>query len=273
MIKYPLNTRPYKRIVIKPSVILNNKKADKDILNNNININKRIDYITPAKKNINIKYNHELINSKSKKFKNYETVGNIPNIYKNETIYIIGGGPSLKDFDFSKLNGKITIAINKAILHFPNANVAYWTDTRVYDWYNKQIDNFKGLKITNKPNPCKEGIINVLNTGKTGLELNSNGIRHGNNSGYAAINVAYHLGAKRIILLGYDMGNSKNSTHWHDGYNLPKSNPNLYQISMLPNFDTLTEPLEKAGVEVLNANLESNLKCFKKIPLDTATLY
>jgi hypothetical protein len=273
MIKKSIKKRPYDKVIIKPSVVKNVIKPPKI---ENIDNNKKVDYIKPVKSiknNINKKYDFKNTKPKHKRFRHYKSIGSIEPIFKGETIYLIGGGPSLKGFDFNKLKGKKTIAINKAFLHVPFADVLYWTDTRVYQWYSKQIDAFSGLKVTNKPNPIKSDIINLLNTGKTGLETKNNGLRHGNNSGYAAINLAYHLGASKIILLGYDMGNVKNRTHWHDGYNIPKSKDNLYQTSMLPNFDTLVEPLKKKNVEILNANLNSNITCFKKIDLKSSLNY
>ena len=47
----------------------------------------------------------------------------VPKLYDGETIYIIGGGPSLKNFKFESLHGCRTIAINKAILFYPDADV------------------------------------------------------------------------------------------------------------------------------------------------------
>ena len=48
-------------------------------------------------------------------------------IWRGETCFIIGGGPSLADMDWNRLAGKRTIAINKALLSYPNADVLYWT--------------------------------------------------------------------------------------------------------------------------------------------------
>ena len=53
---------------------------------------------------------------------------------------------------------------------------------------------------------------------KFGLESARDTLAHGNNSGYAAINLAVHLGAARIVLLGYDMGNDGKVSHFHEGY-------------------------------------------------------
>ena len=191
-------------------------------------------------------------------------------IFKGETIYLIGGGPSLSDFNFNLLKDKNTIAINKAFLHVPNADVCYWNDSRFYTWFKKHLDPFKGLKITNKFKPEREDIIRLKSTGKTGLELEPTGLRHGNNSGYAAINLAYHLGANRIILLGYDMGTIGHQTHYHNGYNSPRPDDAFYKRQMMPQFETLVEPLKEQGVEILNANLNSSLECFPKIDLKMA---
>ena len=50
------------------------------------------------------------------------------NMWKNRTVYIVGGGPSLKDFDWSLLNDKRVIAINRAYEKLPRAQVVFWMD-------------------------------------------------------------------------------------------------------------------------------------------------
>ena len=65
----------------------------------------------------------------------------VEKIFEGETIYIIGGGPSLVNFDFRQLVGCKTIAINKAIL-FHRADVCYWTDGRFYTWFKNEVDNY-----------------------------------------------------------------------------------------------------------------------------------
>ena len=193
-------------------------------------------------------------------------------IWKGETVFIIGGGPSLYKFDFNLLRNKNTLAINKAVQTCPWADILYWTDSRVYSWLKTDINNFKGDKYTIKPfNTPPE--VNVLkNTGTEGLELDPIGIRHGNNSGYAAINLAYHLGVKRIILLGYDMGNMGTQSHYHNGYPVNMTMNETYESKMLPTFKSLVEPLKKNDVEIINANPISKIKCFTKMSLEKALL-
>jgi hypothetical protein len=240
------NKKFYKKILVTPDSkqnvkTINNKQIEsKDINEPTININQP---------------------NKIKALSSYKKIGKVSPIFKGETVYLIGGGPSLKEFDFTLLEGKNVIAINKAFLYYKNADVLYWTDNRFYTWFQKEIDLFKGIKVTNKNTPLKDDVTNLRDTGKIGLETKPDSIRHGNNSGYAAINLAFLMGAKTIILLGFDMGILHGQSHFHKGYNI-KANPNIYKNNMIPFFNTLVDPLKEHNVKIWNTNKNSNLKCF-----------
>ena len=194
----------------------------------------------------------------------------VEKIFEGETIYIIGGGPSLVNFDFRQLVGCKTIAINKAIL-FHRADVCYWTDGRFYTWFKNEVDNYTGLKYALKPGSQYTKDIQVLRKGKAyGLEKDPSTLAHGFNSGYAAINLAYHLGAKRIILLGYDMGNDGSLGHFHDGYPTRAVGDKIYKDKFMPSFKQLSVDMKKENVMVLNASPYSKLNVFPKITLEQA---
>ena len=134
----------------------------------------------------------------------------------------------------------------KVSLSYPNADILYWTDSRVYSWYKKDIDKFKGEKYTIKPYGDLTKDIKILkNTGKGGLELEATAIKHGNNSGYAAINLAYHLGVKRIVLLGFDMQNIGGKSHFHDGYPTRTTKNDVYGRSMIPLFASIVKSFKR----------------------------
>jgi hypothetical protein len=202
----------------------------------------------------------------------YDNYTYIDPIFLGDTIYIVGGGTSLKGFDFNQLKDKTVIAVNKAFLHIPFAQVLYWSDTRFFEWHSKEMEFFKGIKVTCRPQPKRSDVINLLNTGKTGLETMSYGLRDGGNSGYAAINLAYHLGAKKIVLLGFDMQTNGKETHWHDGY-VSTADTGTMERLMIPNFDSLVEPLEKRKIKVYNASPNSKLTCFQKITIEEALAF
>jgi len=192
-------------------------------------------------------------------------------LWAGETVYIIGGGPSLKGFKWNLLSNKKTIAINKAIKYYNNPTALYWTDSRVFRWFRKEIMSYSGLKYTITPNKDHNESIKLLKRGsKNGLSKQKNEVAHGGNSGYAAINLAIHLGAKRIILLGYDMGNVGKESHFHDGYPVNTTSATIYKDQFIPAFDLLKRDLNGSGIEILNASPSSNLNAFKKITIEEA---
>jgi hypothetical protein len=95
------------------------------------------------------------------------------------------------------------------------------------------------------------------------LERTRTGLRTGSNSGYQAINLAVHLGAARIILLGYDM----KGTHFF-GKHRDGSVPPFQACLRL--FPTLVKPLAALGIPVINATRSTALTTFPCLPLDLA---
>ena len=196
-------------------------------------------------------------------------IDKIEKIWDDEVVYLVGGGPSLENFDWNRLKGKKVIAINRAFQVLPFADVMYWTDARFYRWYASEITNFKGLKVTCRPVPENPSdVIFLKSNGANTIDTRPSYISHGNNSGYGAINLAVKLGAKRIYLLGYDMNADSNKTHWHNGYNI-SHNTSIYG-RMVAQFTPLVDILPRMGVEVWNANPNSKLECFRKCTIDVA---
>jgi len=198
-----------------------------------------------------------------------KSYGSVDKIWNNETVYLIGGGPSLLGFNWSLLSNKKTIAINKAYNVLPEAAVLYWTDVRFYNWFKADIDNFKGLKVTCKLISTEYKDITILRTSSVeGLDMRPEYICHGNNSGYGAINLAAKMGAKKIYLLGFDMAATQTNTHWHSGYSV-KHNTSIYP-KMMNHFNCLPELLKQQGIEIWNANPNSMLTMFNKCTIESA---
>lgn len=171
------------------------------------------------------------------------------------------------------------IAVNDSFLLAPWADVLYGCDET---WWQSRGASIRkiwhggeghiacrfGTKVTleNKI----EGVLRLRNTGEEGLETDPTGLRTGKNSGYQAINLAYHFGAKRIVLLGFDMRlGPSGEMHWNARPERQTPAGFAQTLSlMLPKFDTLKEPLKRAGVEVLNATPNSALKTWPYVPLE-----
>jgi len=88
------------------------------------------------------------------------------------------------------------------------------------------------------------------------------------NSGYQALNLAIHFGARKIILLGYDMQCGPNGqTHWFGSHpGALEKGAGLYP-RFVQNFRTTLPDLERNGITVVNCSRSTALDCFPKIPL------
>lgn len=259
--------RKIRKIVTRTPIIVE-EKSNKHVTKV---INRKVAKVTLNRGNVPTITRNEKRIAEKMATKGPQYNGKVDPIWSGETVYIIGGGPSLKGFNWSRLHGKRTIAINKAIITYPNADVMYWTDSRVYRWYTNEINKFKGLKFTIRPWPEYTNDVKVLRKGiKFGLEEPRDRLAHGNNSGYAAINLAYHLGAKKIILLGYDMKNDGVTGHFHDGYPVPITSDKIYRNQFLPGFEVLAERLKEKKIQIFNASPISNIKCFPMITYEKA---
>lgn len=195
-------------------------------------------------------------------------MGTVPKLCPGGTVVCIGGGPSLTPEDVEYCRGKVSaaIAVNDAYKLAPWADVLYAADRQWWRWHNG-APTFTGLKFTVQTSRVWSGVGVLENTGQTGLEMNPSGVRTGMNSGYQAINVAVHLGASRILLLGYDMQCVGGKKHWF-GDHPTKIRPPF--SAFLPHFRTLVEPLKALGVSVVNCTPHSALKCFPMMPIREA---
>ncbi len=208
----------------------------------------------------------------------------VPRIWEGETIAIIAGGPSLTQSQVDYVRGKCkVIVINSSYLLAPWADLLYFCDNR---WYEEcghkdrtEFIEFKGIKVTLRNPSMPEEIKKLDHRGGTGLCLEPDGLMTGSNSGYQCMNLAYHLGGNRQLLLGYDMKIINGKSHWHGGH---KKDPKhtytgkadlivlahkTLEYTMLPKFLTIVKPLKEAGIEVINCTPDSALDCFPKANL------
>lgn len=191
----------------------------------------------------------------------------------NRTVVCIGSGPSLTASDVEYCQGKaIVIAVNDAYRLAPWADVLYAADLKWWRWHNG-VPGFRGYKASiyrkqprykkTKPEAHYPDVVTYQNAGYEGLCPDPTGLRTGHNSGYQAINLAVHLGALRVLLLGYDM----HGDHWF-GRHRDRSKPPFQRC--LAAFDTIAEPLKAAGVTVINCSRKTAIRCFTRAPIDVA---
>jgi len=190
----------------------------------------------------------------------------VPKLWPGETFVCIGGGPSLAQADVDYCRGKArVIAINDGYRMAPWADVLYACDDRWWNWH-KGVPSFTGLKYALLKRAAVWPGVQVLNnTGSSGLEMKPKGLRTGRNSGYQAINLAVHLGAARIVLLGYDMQRTGGKEHWFGDHPNKQTSP---LGSFRGMFDTIREPLKELGISVTNCSRETALTSFPRARLE-----
>lgn len=206
---------------------------------------------------------------------------------------LIGGGPSLTNFDWSSIDGELTIGINKAFKSYP-VTINYGMDLRFHDdvSYPQPNDpdsctlrnawnNFHGIKLFLKLDGAKFSsdvyTVNTIKSKTISFDLSA-GIYPGANSGFGAMMLAIALGVGQIGLLGYDMkvDTDKKRTHFHEGYWYQKrgGDPNLNSMQskldkFKEEFEEFASEISRNGIEIVNLNQSSALECFRKSSLES----
>jgi hypothetical protein len=197
--------------------------------------------------------------------------------WDGETVYIIGGGASLEDFDFGRLKGKNTIGCNDAyLLGEEICKVCYFGDS---GWYNlhhsppeghdlgEGLNGYNGDVMTCHRVCIQDPDVYVIQKKARGLYLNGC-VGWGSNTGTSAINLAILFGAKKVVLLGYDMKLTSGENNWHINYK-NKPNANIFD-KFLTGMQDLVSDWEKKcpEVDIVNAELwpgASNMTLFAKV--------
>jgi len=165
-------------------------------------------------------------------------------IKKNDTLYIIGGGPSVKKHNLNLLKGD-KMVINRAIEYVDEAEYFITMD---YTFVRNKVDMFEVNKkakhkvfVINKA-PYIESHKNIFydkrntmlyeklnefdsvflsnkevdNTKGFGNTVES--FVHGANSGFCALQLGLLMEYSKIVLIGIDLEVINNETHFHGGY-------------------------------------------------------
>lgn len=185
----------------------------------------------------------------------------------DEQVFIVGDGKSAKtltEAQVGKLRARKVIAINDSVRVFPAAVAMVTVDA---GWWQRHSGvKFSGLRVVAVERwdcgqrgawyPPAEALVYGRASG--GLSQVADKLC-GGFSGHAAIDFAFHAGARRIVLVGFD------------GY------ANVPDVAGGPAFSRYESQLEElgrdaegAGLEIVNASAASSLTCFKTIALDEA---
>lgn len=191
----------------------------------------------------------------------------VPRQWPGETVVIAATGPSLTVAQIAAVRGRARlIAVNDAYQLAPWAEALYAADD---EWISHHRPDLAGQKWTQ----CeawrdRDGWRWVKGIGGEGLSTDPAVIHWGSNSGFQACNLALHFGARKLILIGFDMkmGAKRHFFGDHPGA-MNKQSP---YGKFIRHFEQSVPDFEAAGVTVINATPESALTCFPMMDLGEA---
>lgn len=201
-----------------------------------------------------------------------------------EKVFIIGGGPSLKGFDFDLLKNQNTIAVNYAVKYVPNPTYFLTADSGVI---RKAVDaNFWGMTNTikvivmnPKEHPCWYRVEFLVhrydvwikpyqtNTGLIGFDYEH--FVTGKNTGFCALQHAVLLKYKKIYLLGFDLSrDEKNRKYFYAERGGTKSPYNVFLKHFITGINRIHN---QSRIEVSICSKPSRLEPYVKfVPIEEA---
>lgn len=216
------------------------------------------------------------------------------NTHRGERCFLIGNGPSLKQTDLSHLKGEFTLGTNRIYLAFPDLGFSTSYYLSVNDLVVEQcaqeiqdlsMPRFVSWRARKWLTPQEN--LYFLHTTYTGEKF-AKDIRErvweGGTVTYTALQVAFYLGFKQVILVGVDHnyvtgGGKPNETvvsqgddpnHFHPGYfgkGFRWQLPDLLQWEDA--YRLARRTYEADGREVIDATVGGKLRVFRRVEYDS----
>jgi hypothetical protein len=196
-----------------------------------------------------------------------------------KTVVVAASGPSLTKETADACKGVLTVCVNDAHRLFPWAEVLYACDAAWWHEYDGVLE-FLGERCSSHSSSKKDkndkqqaadrwGLKLVEGRHGNGFSTNPAFIHYGENSGFQAINLAILFGARRLLLVGFDMHNPNGKRHFFGNH--PKELRNSDPRVFIKNFVKAANPvLMPKGVQIINCTPGSALECFPRMALKDA---
>lgn len=151
-----------------------------------------------------------------------------------------------------------------------NLDHMYSCDPAWWDYHIKWVSHVEAVKWTQcKTSAESYNLRHIPGGNGEGLSTKANFIHYGSNSGFQALNLAYLIGYRRIILLGYDMRVDKGKAHFF-GDHPGKLNRNSSYGNFAKRFELASKQQKQLELEIINCSPGSALNCFTKMNLTEA---
>ncbi|MBV9494757.1 MAG: hypothetical protein JOZ54_10970, partial [Acidobacteria bacterium] len=189
-------------------------------------------------------------------------------------IFVLSTGTSLRGFDFHRLDGRITVGVNRIIEHYQPAVMtfvdvtAHKTHARALVGYNGMIVAGRGAAPPDHDNVFEiEHHLDARNVPAPHIGRSFSEGWFGGGGGCVALHTAILLGGNPIYLLGYDFYED-HGRHF-DVYDSSLNAPDLAGLAYTIAFDCLERIAQEDWVPTIyNCNPRSRLRCFPFADID-----
>jgi len=178
--------------------------------------------------------------------------------WEGETVFIVGGGPSVLGVDLEALRARRVIVINSSVYAVPWADFLYFGDWR---WWNEPenraaVANFPGRVVTTSRMVSEaKNVLVCRKTNPPGLARERDSLMQKWTSLTAATNLAAHLigPGGTIVWLGIDGKAAPDGRTWHHKPHRWAPKKECYDRHRA-DLATMVEPLRAMGITLWNAS-------------------
>jgi hypothetical protein len=175
---------------------------------------------------------------------------------------VAASGPSAVDVDLEIVKSKAKlIVINESWRLAPWADVLYSAD---HAWW--------AHRGSDQRTACEPWGVEAIDVRRIdAMVFDEEGVvgRGGGASGFQAVNLAVNWGARRIVLVGFDM--RPGARHWHADHGGKLNNPTDHLLGKWARvLDGAAKALRDRGVDVVNTSFGSALTAYPKMSLKDA---
>lgn len=188
------------------------------------------------------------------------------NSYDGLTVTLIGGGPSHAEFDLALLQGHRFIAINSSCRRVrPIAtadDMLYFTDNSWNENHPAYAADWPGPVVcANRHAKARLGdAVRRIDPSALTLFMQAGPDYVQASSGHIAACLAVRMGARRIVLIGFEGQAVNGRSHGHDDY--AQRNDEAFEERFLPGWRGLVGAFQRLDVEVLNSTPQSAVREF-----------
>lgn len=187
--------------------------------------------------------------------------------WDDKPVAVIGGGPSLIDFDFEKLRGAHVLAVKGAIFDIPWADAGFALDYCRDKLANVQSRIYWAVREDQLAEPPPSKNITLLKR-LPGERLSDDPsvIYGGGTSGFGALQICIHKRAKQIVLFGFDYDGTASAPNGV-GQEKRRAHDAAHWAKWAQHFSIYVPYFNEHGISIVNACPTSAIRCFQKVAM------